>query len=515
MLDEAVASFHKALAIKPDFAEAHYNHGLALRNQGKLDEAVASYRKALSLKPDIAETHINLGNALQELGKLDDAVKSYHKALAIKPDYAGAHSNLGIVLNSDGRRSEALDHFKRSLDLERGAHPIDPEHQSFRFINKTKMNHDIEQFRYLASLGHETERFQSLARVYEAVDQEIDWPSDHRMTIPLIDDHRQRLGDTYNRPIHLLEAPEETGFALSSTLDVEKITADYFSHASGMTYFDDLLNPTALASLRRFLLGSTIWFNFRHGGGYLGAMLKDGLSCPLLLQIADDLRLTFPHIFKNHQLLQLWAYKYDSRLTGIDVHADAAAVNVNFWITPDTANLNPASGGLMVYDVEAPVDWNFETYNIDQNRIRTYPCRSRQWENSRSLWRKSYRPVQFESISRNGYDRLQTGVRKSPHKRHHAFRQQRKLNKFSCRFAPTQPGPADCPPWRCLGCGVRRRRLDWTGARIVPPRNPDRQEPAVLAQLQCRMDRRALELAAEFPVIVSLLLITVETSEGA
>ena len=139
-----------------------------------------------------------------------------------------------------------------------------------------------------------------------------------------------------------------------------------------MTYFDDLLNPTALASLRRFLLGSTIWFNFRHGGGYLGAMLKDGLSCPLLLQIADDLRLTFPHIFKNHQLLQLWAYKYDSRLTGINVHADAAAVNVNFWITPDTANLNPASGGLMVYDVEAPVDWNFETYNIDQNRIRTY-----------------------------------------------------------------------------------------------------------------------------------------------
>ena len=104
----------------------------------------------------------------------------------------------------------------------------------------------------------------------------------------------------------------------------------------------------------------------------MGAMLKDGMACPLLLQIADDLRQTFPDIFKDHKLNQLWAYKYDSRLTGIEVHADFAAINVNFWITPDTANLNSASGGLVVYDVEAPLDWNFKTYNNDQNRIRTF-----------------------------------------------------------------------------------------------------------------------------------------------
>ena len=85
-------------------------------------------------------------------------------------------------------------------------------------------------------------------------------------------------------------------------------------------------------------------------------MLKDGLACPLLLQIADDLCQTFPDIFKDHQLNQLWAYKYDSRLTGIDVHADSAAINVNYWTTPETANLDPASGGLVVYDVEAPLD---------------------------------------------------------------------------------------------------------------------------------------------------------------
>ena len=42
---------------------------------------------------------------------------------------------------------------------------------------------------------------------------------------------------------------------------------------------------------------------------------------------------------------------------------DFAAVNVNFWITPDTANLNPNTGGLIVYKKEAPLDWGFNAYN--------------------------------------------------------------------------------------------------------------------------------------------------------
>jgi tetratricopeptide (TPR) repeat protein len=371
-LDEAIASYHKALTIKPDYAEAHNNLGLLLKELGRPDEAVECFQKALAINPDYVEAHNNLGSALHELGKFDEAVASYQKVLAIKPDYVKAHKNIAIALNSYGRRSEALDHFKSGMELEWGGRQINSQHKYFRFINKSKMNHDIEQFRYLASLGHETARFQALVKDYEAVDSEINWPNTDSKIIPLSDNHRQRIGDTYNRPIHVLEASEMTGSTLSNTIDVEKITANYFAHDFGMTYFDNLLNPLALASLRRFLLGSTIWFDFYYRGGYLGAMLADGLACPLLLQIADDLRLTFPDIFKNHQLNQLWAYKYDSRLTGIEAHADFAAVNVNFWITPDTANLNSKSGGLILYNVEAPMDWNFKSYNIDQKRVRSY-----------------------------------------------------------------------------------------------------------------------------------------------
>ena len=50
----------------------------------------------------------------------------------------------------------------------------------------------------------------------------------------------------------------------------------------------------------------------------------------------------------------MWGFKYDSSLNGIDILADSAAVNVNFWITPDEANNDPASGGLVLWDVAAP-----------------------------------------------------------------------------------------------------------------------------------------------------------------
>jgi len=143
-------------------------------------------------------------------------------------------------------------------------------------------------------------------------------------------------------------------------------------NAPGMTYFDSLLNPEALHALRRFLMESTIWYDFKYSGGYLGAMLGDGMACPLLFQIAAELRQTFPDIFKHHPLNQAWAYKYDSQLSGINIHADFAAINVNFWVTPDSANLNPDSGGLIVHKEEAPLDWNFKAYNSEHKRIRGF-----------------------------------------------------------------------------------------------------------------------------------------------
>jgi hypothetical protein len=101
-------------------------------------------------------------------------------------------------------------------------------------------------------------------------------------------------------------------------------------------------------------------------------MPETGFACPLLAQIADELRDVFPTVIGEHGLRLLWGFKYDSSLSGIPMHADQAAVNVNFWITPDEANRDPQSGGLVVWDVKAPLDWDFARYNIDDVAIRAF-----------------------------------------------------------------------------------------------------------------------------------------------
>jgi hypothetical protein len=138
---------------------------------------------------------------------------------------------------------------------------------------------------------------------------------------------------------------------------------------------DDLLTETALERLRRFCWGSTIWRKV-YADGYLGALPEYGFACPLLAQISEELRGTYPEILEQYKLLQFWGFKYDSTLSGIKMHADFAAVNVNFWITADEANLDPEHGGLVIWDVPAPLDWDFAKYNDSPQLARDFLAQS-------------------------------------------------------------------------------------------------------------------------------------------
>ncbi|PYE03934.1 hypothetical protein DNJ72_00210 [Prochlorococcus marinus XMU1403] len=372
---EAELMTRKAIAIKPNLADSHYNLGNILKDLGKLQEAELSQRKAIELNPTFTMAHYNLGLILKDLGKLQEAELSQRKAIELNPGFGESYSNIGLILLQKGDWELSLKYYSESAELLRGETNQDSNHSRFIQISKAKIDHDIEQFEYLASQGYEAEKFTDLATLYKKVAAEINWLSETQL-ISLSNKHQSLLKGSYNRLLHQIEAPQLKQEAVNNSLDVEQITNNYFDHEFGLTYIDDFLSPTALVSLRKFLLGSTIWFDVKKGG-YLGAYLKEGLASPLIIQIADELRKKFPKIFKDHKINQIWAYKYDSRaknenssLKGINVHADFAAINVNFWITPKEANLNPNSGGLIVYDVEAPKEWDFNTFNNNEQKIR-------------------------------------------------------------------------------------------------------------------------------------------------
>ena len=107
-MDEAATWLRKAIALRPDFPEAHNNLGNLLADLGRPDQAAECYRQAIRLRPAYAEAHNNLAAALKDLGALDQAIVSYQTAVTLQPNLPEAHHNLGIVLKRLDRLDEAM-----------------------------------------------------------------------------------------------------------------------------------------------------------------------------------------------------------------------------------------------------------------------------------------------------------------------------------------------------------------------------------------------------------------------
>jgi tetratricopeptide (TPR) repeat protein len=333
-LAEAERLYREILRARPDHLGITNNLGIALKDQGKLEEAAAIFRRVLALSPNDVLAHINLGNVLSRQGRVSEAEASQRRAIALRPDAALAHRNLGSVLFESGRLDESYASFRRHAELaygtaaqsEGGAEPVLPH----------KAQHDREQRDYLKGRTDD---------------------------------------DGAAGRFHLEAGSRLEGRAVNPDASHGEVAARWQTSRPQHVVIDNLLTDAAIEKLRRFCWGSTVWRKV-YPAGYLGALPEHGFACPLLAQIAEELRSTYPAILSEHPLLQLWGFKYDSALSGIGVHADFAAVNVNFWITPDDANLDPDSGGMIVWDAQAPLDWGFAKYNDDAAAARDFLARS-------------------------------------------------------------------------------------------------------------------------------------------
>jgi tetratricopeptide (TPR) repeat protein len=363
-LQEAEAAYRAALAHSPGHVAVINNLGVIAATADRHGDAVALFDQAIAREPGHVAALYNRGAALMALGRTGDAIKNFERVCALDPGHYEAHRTLGFLWLEAGDRGRSLDHFARTCELRRGDDQLDGQAKFLTFATRSKLRHDAEQFRYLAERRRDRARFEALARAYEDVAKDFS-----EQPAELSPRQRELLGADYNTAIALADAPELTGGAIAGRPDVESLTRQFHGGAAGAVFFDELLTPRALAALRRYLLESTIWHDFSHIGGFVASYLEDGLACPLVLQIADEIRQTFPGILARHPLSQAWAFKGLEGSSAVDVHADDAAVSLNFWITPTTANLTPERGGLAICREPSPAGWEIKGYDEDQSRI--------------------------------------------------------------------------------------------------------------------------------------------------
>lgn len=82
---------------QPDSAEAHYNLGVALDENGLPEEAIIAYLKAIELDPNYWVAYYNLGQSYLRAGELGEAERSFKSAVRLAPEFAPARFMLGIV----------------------------------------------------------------------------------------------------------------------------------------------------------------------------------------------------------------------------------------------------------------------------------------------------------------------------------------------------------------------------------------------------------------------------------
>lgn len=107
--------YREAIRIDPQYALAHANLGLILKECGQLEEALQACREGVRLQPLYAGTHLALGEVLCENGLLDEAIEAFRESIRLGPNASDAHAGLGRTLYARGAFDEAAKAFREAV----------------------------------------------------------------------------------------------------------------------------------------------------------------------------------------------------------------------------------------------------------------------------------------------------------------------------------------------------------------------------------------------------------------
>jgi hypothetical protein len=152
-------------------------------------------------------------------------------------------------------------------------------------------------------------------------------------------------GPDYNRMYHVRIPSAVVGDALNKNLSPSISTGTH-------TVYDSVLSNEALDEVLAFCRESHVFHLARHG--YILGDENGGYGSDALLRIAEELQSSMNNQLGSYKLRRMMARKYESVWSGSDLRSEDAAVTVLLWVTPDRANLDRTSGGLLVYQEPAP-----------------------------------------------------------------------------------------------------------------------------------------------------------------
>ena len=405
---DAADAYSTVVQLVPEHSDVQLRLGIALKHAGRPLEAIDAFRKSFEQDDSTPAAGLQLAQLLRESGELDQAVRLLQQLLERHPDVQDIYSRTGGALLAAENYEEAQKVYKRLFELQRGTGlndvPFDEtaqlngqpgdDIQASPFFFRNLIGH----IRYLVEHGHIHKSYLRLADIYQEIVDRNRGLEDEFDLICISGKQADRIRPFLFRAINVSDSEPVDGCAVNAGLDPAAIENDYLESDGPMTVIDDFLSPSALRSLRNFLLESTIFFRVSHNT-FVASYVDEGFSCGVLYQLAAELKQRFPRVLGDKELRNMWVYRQPPHGSGVRAHSDQAAVTFNFWITPDDSNLDKAHGGLVVYDRQQPLDWDWHSTNMDKDspevlgRIMAYL----EGANTRTIPYRENRAVMFHS----------------------------------------------------------------------------------------------------------------------
>ena len=94
-VDRAIGDYTKAITLKPNYANAYNNRGVAYYGKGDYEKAIADFNRAIDLRPDDAKTYYGRGDAYGDRGEFDKAINDYNMAIELNPKFAPVYYKRG------------------------------------------------------------------------------------------------------------------------------------------------------------------------------------------------------------------------------------------------------------------------------------------------------------------------------------------------------------------------------------------------------------------------------------
>ena len=94
----------------PDLAEAHHSLSVALPRQDRVEAGIERGLRAVGLRYEFPEAHFQLGALLSRLGWFERAVQAFEVTLRQRPGFVWAHRYLARIHAHQGRTGAAKRH---------------------------------------------------------------------------------------------------------------------------------------------------------------------------------------------------------------------------------------------------------------------------------------------------------------------------------------------------------------------------------------------------------------------